>query len=253
MFSQRITNSARFLKMSHSAQNLYFHFGLRADDDGVVEAFPIMQMLGSAEDDFKILVAKGFVVPLNDDLVAFITDWNEHNLIRADRKVNSIYKDLLLRIVPEAELVEPKPRADTGVPTGKKQTTGRPLDANWTAQGRLGKGRLGQDSKEGEEEKPVAVPATPSPADEMRAFVSEESKQNEIMALLVSKGLPEAIAEREVRKFLGYWTELNKTGKKQRWELQKTFELRRRLTTWFNNIAERQQGSQRPRGINLND
>lgn len=132
MFSQRITSSARFLKMSPSAQSLYFHFGMRADDDGIVEAFPIMQMLGAAEDDFRVLVAKGFVRLLNEDMVSFILDWNEHNIIRADRKVDSIYKDLLLEVVPDVELVIPAPRSDV-------QDNSRRLDGPRTAQVRLGK------------------------------------------------------------------------------------------------------------------
>ncbi|WP_052039319.1 hypothetical protein [Latilactobacillus sakei] len=141
MFSNRITNSARFIKMPLSSQALYFHLGLHADDDGVVEAFSIMRQTGAVEDDLRILVAKGFVSVLNDDLVTYITDWNENNKIRADRKVDSIYKDLLLKIMPTAELKQPKPRADTG------KVTGRPMDNQWTAQVRLGKDRLGKDSK----------------------------------------------------------------------------------------------------------
>src|SRR3990167_5504202 len=121
MFSQRITNSARFLKMPIDAQCLYFHLCLRADDDGVVEAFPTMRLLGSNEDNLKVLATKNFVKVLNEDLVTYVLDWNEHNLIRADRKVNSIYKNLLLQIVPEIELIEPKPRADTGKITGQKE------------------------------------------------------------------------------------------------------------------------------------
>ncbi|MFT9003764.1 MAG: conserved phage C-terminal domain-containing protein [Liquorilactobacillus hordei] len=141
MFSNRITNSAKFLKMPLSSQALYFHLGLHADDDGVVEAFTIMRQVGAVEDDLRILAAKEFVVVLNKDLVTYITDWNENNRIRADRKVDSIYKNMLLKILPEAEVINPKPRADTGKPTG------RPLDNKWTAQVRLGKDRLGKDSK----------------------------------------------------------------------------------------------------------
>ena len=109
MFSIRITESARFLKMPPSSQNLYFHLGMRADDDGVVEAYPIMRMTSSTEDDLKVLIAKGFVSVLNDDLVVFIDDWVENNNIRADRKIDSIYRDLLLQIVPDANLKPAKP------------------------------------------------------------------------------------------------------------------------------------------------
>jgi hypothetical protein len=91
--------------------------------------------LGSNEDNLKILAAKGFVKVLNEDLISYITDWSEHNLIRADRKIDSVYKHLLLKIVPEADLLEPKPRADTGKTTG-----GRPLDG-------IGKDRIGEYRK----------------------------------------------------------------------------------------------------------
>lgn len=135
MFNKTITSSARFLKMPQEAQNLYFHLCMNADDDGVVEAFTIMQMLGSAEDNIRILNAKGLVKPLNEDMVAYITDWNEHNVIRADRKVNSIYKDLLLQIMPEVKIVEPKPRTD--VEDNSKRVGGQSTDS--IGQYRLGK------------------------------------------------------------------------------------------------------------------
>lgn len=66
--------------MPIDSQVLYFHLGLRADDDGIVEAYPVMKLLGNTEDNLKVLVAKEFVKILNDDLVSFIIDWTEHNL-----------------------------------------------------------------------------------------------------------------------------------------------------------------------------
>jgi len=41
---------------------------------------------------------------------------------------------------------------------------------------------------------------------------------------------------REVVKFCAYWTEPNHTGTKLRWQQQKTFDVRRRLATWFSNV-----------------
>jgi len=38
----------------------------------------------------------------------------------------------------------------------------------------------------------------------------------------------------EIKSFSSYWTELTHTGKKTRWECQKTFEVEKRLVTWFN-------------------
>lgn len=150
MFSKRIVESARFLKMPPSTQALYFHLGLHADDDGVVEGYNVMMQTGATEDDLKILVAKNFVTVLNDDLVTYINDWRENNRIRADRKVDSIYKDLLLKMLPDIEIQHAKARADTGKRTGVKriEDNGRPLDNQRTTNGphSLGQSRSGQVS-----------------------------------------------------------------------------------------------------------
>lgn len=106
MFSKRVVGSARFLKMPISTQCLYFHLGLNADDDGIVEAYTTIKQIGATEDDLKVLVAKGFCKVLNEDLVTYITDWRENNKLRADRKLDSIYKDLLLQMVPDRPLKE---------------------------------------------------------------------------------------------------------------------------------------------------
>lgn len=70
VFSSRVTGSTRFIKMPVSAQNLYFHLGTHADDNGVVEAYPVMRLIGANEDDLKILISKGFASEITDDLVA---------------------------------------------------------------------------------------------------------------------------------------------------------------------------------------
>ena len=150
MFSQRIVESARFLKMPPSTQCLYFHLGIHADDDGVVEGYNVMKQTGSTEDDLKILAAKGLITVLNADLVTYINDWKENNRIRSDRKVDSIYRDLLVKMLPDIEIQQAKARADTGKKTGIKaiENNGRPVDNQWTSNGphRLGKDRLGKDS-----------------------------------------------------------------------------------------------------------
>lgn len=143
MFSCRIVSSAKFLKMPISSQALYFHLGVNADDDGVVEAYSIIKQIGCSEDDLRVLVAKGFVQILNDDLVSYITDWNENNYIRADRKIDSIYKDLLVSMIPEVKLIEKRPRADAkpkAIDTTYSEIidenhNGQPMDVQWTTNG----------------------------------------------------------------------------------------------------------------------
>ena len=108
MFSFRVTESTRFLKMPATSQNLYFHLCMHADDDGVVEAYNVIRLLGANEDDLRVIVSKGFATLLNEDMVTYINDWCENNSIRADRKTDSVYQKLLLSVVPDADLVESK-------------------------------------------------------------------------------------------------------------------------------------------------
>lgn len=96
MLSKKIFQSRKFLTMPFEAQALYTHLILSSDDDGVVEAFPIVRMIGAKEDSLGLLVVKKFILPLNDDMVYFITDFEEQNKIRADRVQPSRYRELLL-------------------------------------------------------------------------------------------------------------------------------------------------------------
>ena len=130
MISKKIVESAKFIKMPATSQNLYFHLVLNADDDGVVEGFPVINLIRANEDDLRVLVSKGFVQVLNEDLVSYIVDWREQNTLRPDRKVDSLYKDLLLQINPDVELLEMKERSDT---KGNRKS-GRSTDGPWTAQ-----------------------------------------------------------------------------------------------------------------------
>ena len=182
MFSKRIVESARFLKMPPSTQNLYFHLGLNADDDGVVEGYNVMMQTGATEDDLKLLVAKGFVTVLNDDLVTYINDWRENNRIRADRKVDSIYKNLLVKMIPDIELQPSRRRADTKKKPGVKQLEedGRPLDNQRTTNGphRSGQSRLGQSSIGQVRSSSSIVPSEELPVDKDE---EDDDKKNKLI------------------------------------------------------------------------
>jgi len=47
-----------------------------------------------------------------------------------------------------------------------------------------------------------------------------------------------------LRNFFNYWTEKNTNGKKMRFEMQKVFQIERRLTTWSNNDKFKGNGKQ---------
>lgn len=95
MIDKRTIQTQKFLRLPLESQALYFHLMLNADDDGVVEAFPIVRMVGAAEDSLGLLVVKQFIKPLNDEMVYFIVDFKEQNTIKKDRYKPSKYAQLL--------------------------------------------------------------------------------------------------------------------------------------------------------------
>ena len=57
MFSRKIVESDAFLDMPTSAQALYLHLGMEADDDGVVNApNGVRRSVGASQEDLRLLV-----------------------------------------------------------------------------------------------------------------------------------------------------------------------------------------------------
>lgn len=93
MFSLDVVDTDRFLDMPVTTQALYFHLGMRADDDGFVSSPKrITKTVGCNEDDLKILLSKGYII-LFESGVIVISDWNINNWIRPDRKHNTRFED----------------------------------------------------------------------------------------------------------------------------------------------------------------
>lgn len=96
----------------------------------------------------------------------------------------------------------------------------------------------GKKEKKGKKRE-IGSPSEPTPAMYARDFFSKHEVVMKIEAdYFLSKGVPMQIVKAEFAKFVNYWTELNKSGTKQRWEKEKTFEVRKRLATWFNRVAD---------------
>ena len=93
MFSKSVIWCDMFLEMSLSSQALYMHLNMSADDDGFVgNPKTILRMIGASEDDFKILVTKGFVIVFEQGIIV-ITHWKINNFIRKDRYKPTLYEN----------------------------------------------------------------------------------------------------------------------------------------------------------------
>lgn len=91
MYSLQIVDSDAFLDMSAGAQLLYFHLGMRADDDGFVSnPKKIMRMIGANDDDLKVLLVKRFLLAFESGIVV-IKHWKINNYIQNDRYTPTKY------------------------------------------------------------------------------------------------------------------------------------------------------------------
>ena len=137
MFSRKITESDQFLDMPMSAQSLYFHINMQADDDGFVgNVKTIKRMIGASDDDLKLLIAKQFLIPFEPGIVV-IRDWKIHNYIQKDRYTETFYQQEKAQL----ETVENKQYQ-------KMDTECIHNVSSLDTQVRLGKDRLGKDSQD---------------------------------------------------------------------------------------------------------
>lgn len=85
MFSKSITESDMFLDLPPSAQALYFHLSMNADDEGFVNnSKRIRKVCGANEDDLQHLIRNDFLIRF-DSGICVITHWKINNTLRKDR------------------------------------------------------------------------------------------------------------------------------------------------------------------------
>ena len=166
MFSKSVIDSDMFLDMPLSAQALYFHLSMRADDDGFVNnPKKIQRMIGASDDDCKILIAKKFIIPFESGIVV-IRHWKIHNYIQKDRYKETVYLDEKSQIAtdrtgayvsgPCPECIQPVSNLDTQVRLGKDS---------------IGKDRLEEESGGQKKRKRF----TPPTVEEVRAYCQERN------------------------------------------------------------------------------
>lgn len=78
----------------------------------------------------------------------------------------------------------------------------------------------------------------PTPEDNMMDFIENVTKRTDKATRLVYKisdryKLSVEKVAAELDKFVSYWCEKTRDGKRERWQLGKTFEVQKRLATWF--------------------
>ena len=100
MFRLDVLETDAFMDMPLTAQALYFHLNLRADDDGFIgNPNQVVRSIGASADDLKLLIAKRFVLIFEDGVIV-IKHWRLHNTLSQNRyhETNFTEDKALLRI-----------------------------------------------------------------------------------------------------------------------------------------------------------
>lgn len=163
MFAKTIIDSDAFLDMPSSAQALYFHLSMRADDDGFVNnPKKIQRMVNCSDDDLKLLLAKRFILAFESGVIV-IKHWKLNNYIRKDRYCPTIYQDEMaqLFVKESGAYTDCQP---VGIPDGNQRLT----------QDRLGKDSIGKDSIDNKGGKTKRF--TPPSLEEVKAYCDERGK-----------------------------------------------------------------------------
>ena len=141
MFTKKITDSDPFTEMPLSAQALYFHLNMNADDDGFLNnPKKIQRSIGASEDDLKLLMAKRFILTFEKGIIV-IKHWRMHNLLRKDRYTETQYieeKDTLM-LQKDGSYTEKPPELPVA-------TTWQPNGNQVATQYSIGKERIDKDS-----------------------------------------------------------------------------------------------------------
>ena len=142
MFAKSIIDTDAFLSMPLSAQALYFHLCMRADDDGFVSnPRKIQRMISCADDDLKLLIAKRYILVFDSGVIV-IKHWRIHNYIRKDTYHETLYLE------EKSSLFEKPDGAYTDHPLIDPSRARDELVTDPSTQYRLDKIRLDKGSKD---------------------------------------------------------------------------------------------------------
>ncbi len=95
MLAIDVVESDAFCSLKASAQMLYLHLNLNADDDGVVDKWKnTLRYLKVKSEHLDSLLDAGYVIMLDSGAI-LISDWLIHNRIRNDRYIEGTYSDEL--------------------------------------------------------------------------------------------------------------------------------------------------------------
>ena len=180
MFSLDVVDTDKFLDMPSSTQALYFHLGMHADDDGFVSSPKrIAKTVNCAEDDLKLLIAKGYLIPFESGVVV-ISDWKINNELKKDRYKPTIH-------LSEFEKIQTQKNKSYSLITSMTDTKCFQNVSKMDTQDSIGKDSIGKDSigKDSIEKEPGEVPKKKAPEETINSIINSYTDNPELKQALI--------------------------------------------------------------------
>ena len=152
MFSESVVENDFFLDLPLTTQALYFHIGMRADDDGIcASAKTVMRIVGANQNDMDLLIAKKFIIPMDDGVIV-VKHWRVNNYLQRDGKhyQGSEYDEIKAKLyVKKNRIYTIHPEKGIPlIPMDKKCIQNFSTDKIRVEESRLDKNRLGEEIKD---------------------------------------------------------------------------------------------------------
>ena len=151
MITKKVTDDDNFMSLSSSAQALYLHLNMAADDDGFNNQVTVSMFKAHASvDDLKALLEKRYIYQFENGVIV-IKHWRMANALRKDRYTPTAFKEEMKQLGIK----------DNGsyTFTGNQTATNWQPNGNQTAtQDSIGKDSIGKDNSVGAKTKRFAPP-----------------------------------------------------------------------------------------------
>ena len=121
MFTKKVTDDDNFMSLSSSAQALYLHLSMSADDDGFCNQVNLAMFKAHASvQDLEALLAKRYVYQFENGVIV-IKHWRMANALRKDRYTPTAFQEELAQLQIK--------------PNGSYTMSGDGVVANWLPDG----------------------------------------------------------------------------------------------------------------------
>lgn len=164
MFTKKVTDDDKFMSLSSSAQALYLHLAMSADDDGFSNQVSVSMFKAHASvQDLEALLKKRYIYQFENGVIV-IKHWRMANALRKDRYSPTIFQKELSKLKLQEQ------GSYEWLPDGCQMV------ANRLPQDRLGKDRLDKvNYLEADKSAPTTTKRFKKPTlDELQEYISEK-------------------------------------------------------------------------------